>query len=284
MLTRFWKMHGAGNDFILIDDRVNSFPNDKELVRTICSRHTGIGSEGLILIRESSNADFAMRFFNPDGNEADMCGNGGRCIARLAYDLNIAEEFMRFETNAGIISAEIMDSVVKLDMPPPSNLAQNRMLTLDDGTTIAYEFINTGVPHVVIQTHNLEDYPVAEHGIAIVKHHDFSPAETNVNFIEVIDRYSIRIRTFERGVEAETLACGTGITAAAATMALCGLVAPPVTLLSAGGDTLTVDFTVTDNSLENVTLTGPAEYVFCGEFSSDDCIIPAPPLAGDEYA
>jgi len=270
MVIKFRKMHGAGNDFILIDDRLNRFPdNNPPLIQKLCRRRTGIGCEGLILIRNSEISDFSMRFFNPDGKEAAMCGNGARCIARLAFDMGIAPAAMQFKTEAGAISAEIQGKSVKLHLPPPSGLEKGKTLTTPSGSIISYDYINTGVPHVVVFTENLSSYPVLHTGNEVIKHKKFAPHETNVNFVEIDDNGNLNVRTYERGVEDETLACGTGITAAAIITALNAKVQPPVTVHSAGGDTLTVDFTTDSNSINNVTLTGPAEYVFSGEVEID---------------
>jgi diaminopimelate epimerase len=275
MSINFWKMHGAGNDFILVDDRGKCFPvNDKKFIADICARRTGIGCEGLILVQKSETADFAMQFFNPDGNEASMCGNGARCIARLAYDLNIAGKEMQIATAAGVIRAEILpDNLVCLHLPPPKDYRHNHKLVISDGTVITYDFIDSGVPHVIVQTENLANYPVAKHGIEIVHHADFAPAQTNVNFIERLNRNNLEIRTFERGVEEETLACGTGITAAAVTQALGNTVQPPVKVHTAGGDTLVVDFDISIETIRNVRLTGPVAYVFKAELQSNEEVI-----------
>jgi diaminopimelate epimerase len=266
MLFSFTKMHGAGNDFILIDDRKERFPeNSANVIKKICRRRTGIGCEGLILIRPSQKADFSMRFFNPDGQEASMCGNGARCIAQLASDTGIAAPDMQFETQAGIISANVSGNSVTLQLPTPHSFLKNNFIKTESGLKITYDFINTGVPHAVVTTDHLDLYPVAEAGFNILKHQNFAPHETNADFIEIINRRTLRIRTYERGVEAETLACGTGITAAAITAAIGQKVQPPVTVHTAGGDTLTVDFTLVADSAESVTLSGPTAYVFKGE-------------------
>ena len=266
MMIPFWKMHGAGNDFILIDDRQNKFSADNiELIKRICCRRTGIGSEGLILIRSSTIADFRMRFFNPNGNEAEMCGNGARCVAQLAHDLRITGTTMKFETRAGIISAEVNHKSVKLQLPPATSYLKDQTLITQSGEEINYDFINTGVPHVVVQTKDLENYPVTKNGYAIIKHQDFAPNETNVNFAQLCSKDSINIRTFERGVEDETLACGTGITATAISMALRNLVHPPVSVTAASGDRLIVDFCIQNSTVSKITLTGPATHVFSGE-------------------
>jgi diaminopimelate epimerase len=210
-----------------------------------------------------------MRFFNPNGNEADMCGNGARCVARLAHDLHITTATMKFETRAGIISAEVNDKSVKLQLPPATSYLKDQTLITKSGEEINYDFINTGVPHAVVQTKNLENYPVTKNGYAIIKHQDFAPNETNVNFAQTCSKNSINIRTFERGVEDETLACGTGITATAITMALRNLVQPPVSVTAASGDRLIVDFCIKNSTVSNITLTGSATHVFSGETELD---------------
>lgn len=265
MLTNFWKMHGAGNDFIIVDDQKNKFPaKNTNLISYICQRHTGIGSDGLILIQLSDIAEFKMVFFNPNGMEAEMCGNGARCIARFAYDQNIANSSMKFETRAGIISAEIIDQKVKLNLPPATNYKRGSLLEFDNAEDIEYDFINTGVPHAVVRTANLNSYPVTINGHAVIKHQAFAPEETNVNFAEICENQQVNIRTYERGVEDETLACGTGITATAITLALRGLVSPPVSVKTVKGDILIVDFVLKNNKASDISLTGPAAYVFEG--------------------
>jgi len=282
MLFRFTKMHGAGNDFILIDDRKESFPdNQEDIIEKICQRRTGIGCEGLILIRPSQQADFSMRFFNPDGKEASMCGNGARCIARLAFDSGIAASNMKFETKAGIVRAKVKDDFVTLHLPPPHSFKKDQILVTEDDRKITYDFIDTGVPHAVVTTAKLSSYPVAEDGYTIIKHQNFAPQETNVNFIEVVNNHTLRIRTYERGVEEETLACGTGITAAAITAAIQHKVQPPVTVHAAGGDTLTVDFILSGSNAEAVTLSGPAAYVFEGKIEIPDTSLDNPQQTGD---
>ena len=267
MGTPFWKMHGAGNDFILIDDRSCSFPDsDTRMIAALCTRRTGIGSEGLILIRPSTIADFRMRFFNPDGGEVDMCGNGARCVSRLAYDLGITKVDMTIETRAGLLSASIQGDSVKLMLPAPHHFQKENRLTLPGGESINYAFLNTGVPHVVIMTDALENYPVKEHGRAIRQHADFAPEGTNVNFVASRGTGTIDVRTYERGVEDETLACGTGIVASAIAAAALQRVAPPVTVHAASGDTLYVDFHLQADSITQVSLTGPAVYVCTGSF------------------
>jgi diaminopimelate epimerase len=263
----FWKMHGAANDFILVDDRLLKFPiSDRKWIAAISARRTGVGSEGILLIQPSSKANFRMRFFNPDGGEADLCGNGARCLARLAHEIGAAPATMSIETQAGIVRAEVQDGQVLLRMPDPKDWRMNRILTLDDHP-LTYSFVNTGVPHVVLIVENLETADVREMGSQIRSHADFAPAGTNANFIQVAGPDSVRVRTYERGVEGETLACGTGMTACGLIAGKLGLVRPPVNITPASGDRLEVNYELTADGARNVTLRGPAVHVFHGELS-----------------
>jgi diaminopimelate epimerase len=265
MNIHFWKMHGAANDFILVDDRSLKFPvSDRNWIKTIAARRTGVGSEGVLLIQPSSKADFRMRFFNPDGGEADLCGNGGRCIARLAYEINAAPATMSIETPVGIVRAEVLDEQVLLRMPDPKDWRVNRILMLDN-QSLNYSFVNTGVPHAVIHVENLETIDVQKMGSQIRYHTDFGPSGTNANFIQVTGLDSLRVRTYERGVEGETLACGTGMTACGLIASKLGLTHPPVIITSTSGDRLEVNFELTPDSARHVTLLGPAVHVFHGE-------------------
>jgi len=273
MIIPFTKMHGAANDFILVDDREESFPaSDRAWIALIAARRTGVGCEGVILIRRSATADIGMRFFNPDGGEVDMCGNGARCIARLANDLGAAPARMTIETPAGRLGAEVLaGGAVRLAMTDPKDWRVGGSLSIDGGT-IAYTFLNTGVPHVVTEVNDLGAVDVARLGAAIPRHSGFQPAGTNANFVQVDGPGAIRVRTFERGVEAETLACGTGMVASALAMARAGRVTLPATVVPSSGDRLEVDGRVEGDLWAGVTLTGPAEYVFRGE-------LPYPPEA-----
>lgn len=261
----FWKMHGAANDFIVVDDRGLAFPlADGPWMRRMMARHTGVGSEGVLLIQPSAQAHFRMRFFNPDGGEVDMCGNGARCIARLAHELGVAPARMAFETGAGLVRADVRGDHVELTMTPPHDWRLDRRLQVG-GRTLAYDFVNSGVPHVVVVVDDLDRAPVQELGAAIRYHPDFAPRGTNANFIAITGPDALRVRTYERGVEAETPACGTGIVAAALLAGRTGRVQAPVTVVPTSGDTLRVDFRLTADGAEDVTLFGPALHVFRGE-------------------
>lgn len=264
MNIHFWKMHGAGNDFILVDDRAGTFPvSDTGWIARISARRTGVGCEGVILIQTSAKADFRMRFFNPDGSEVEMCGNGARCVARLAFEIGAAPARMSIETIAGILNAEVMDEAVRVHMPPPTDWRMDRTLDIG-GRRIRYSFVNTGVPHAVVEVEDLDRQEVQKTGAGIRYHGDFAPAGTNADFIAVTGPKSLRIRTYERGVEAETPACGTGIVAAALIAGRLGRVKPPVGVTCAGGNVLEVGYRLAAGGAENVTLLGPAEHVFQG--------------------
>jgi diaminopimelate epimerase len=266
----FWKMHGAGNDFVLIHDAGETFPcTDPAWIARVAARRTGVGCEGVILIQPSEQADFRMRFFNPDGNEVEMCGNGARCVARLAHELGVAPARMAIDTVAGVLRAEAMGETVLLTMSPPKDCRVSQ--TLDAGETpLAYSFVNTGVPHVVVEVEDLEGCDVRGLGSAIRYHSAFAPAGTNANFIHRTGAQSIAVRTYERGVEDETLACGTGIVASALIGIRLDRVKPPVTVTARSGDTLVVDVRPGRSGGEDVTLLGPAEHVFQGTLVYED--------------
>jgi len=264
MKIKFWKMHGARNDFVLFDNRNGDFPvENREFISHIAARHSGIGAEGVILIEPSEEADFRMHFFNPDGGEAEMCGNGARCVARLACELGVTDQTMSIETAAGVIRAQVLQRSVRLWMTAPSNWKLDGSLDVD-GRMLTYGFVNTGVSHVVMRTGNVQDVDVAEVGSVVRRHRDFAPEGANVNFMQIQPEGDISVRTYERGVEAETLACGTGVTACALVAAKNGWAELPVLVHTRSGDMLTVDGELTEDSVRNVTLTGPTEHVFEG--------------------
>jgi diaminopimelate epimerase len=263
-MLRFTKMNGAGNDFILFDNRTGDIDLDRNQIAQLCDRHRGIGADGVLLLENSTNgADFRMRYFNADGGEAEMCGNGARCFARFANKVAGTKTTISFETPAGVISAELKGDLVTLQMTEPTDLRLNLDLPmLDEKKTV--HFINSGVPHVVVPVAKIDDADVRREGAAIRHHKMFSPIGANVNFIEKRGPNKIAIRTYERGVEDETLACGTGIVASALIFAASEKSSSPVTVLARGGDELQVGFEEAEGSFRNVTLTGPAEFVFEG--------------------
>jgi diaminopimelate epimerase len=263
----FWKMTGSGNDFIVIDNRTGLVDSDRcqDLVRLACRRKLSVGADGLILIENDSEVDFQWRFFNADGSEAEMCGNGARCAARFAF-LNaiVQSDRMRFRTIAGVIEAQIIGDRVRIQTTPPRNLELDVPLHVDH-EPFRVHFVSTGVPHtVLIMEHDrqLAETDVERWGQALRTHDHFQPAGTNVNFIHVSDEHRLTVRTYERGVEAETLACGTGSIASAIVAAAKGLAISPVDVQTMSGETLTVHFADHGGQFQDVHLEGAARVVY----------------------
>jgi diaminopimelate epimerase len=263
-MLRFTKMDGAGNDFILIDNRAGEIHLDRTQIARLCDRHRGIGADGILLLENASDhADFRMRYFNADGGEAEMCGNGARCFARFANQVAGAHGRISFETPAGVISAELAGDLVTLHMTEPTDLRLSVSVQIGAEKMIVH-FVNSGVPHVVVPVAQVGDAAVSRDGSAIRHHEMFSPNGANVNFIEKRGADKIAVRTYERGVEDETLACGTGVVASALIFAATENVNGPIDVVARGGDELRVGFEKIDKQFRNVTLTGPAEFVFEG--------------------
>ena len=263
-MLRFTKMNGAGNDFVLLDNRAGDLRLAPEQISRICDRHRGVGADGILLLEKPSNgADFRMRYYNRDGGEAEMCGNGARCFARFADHIAGPLKRLSFETPAGVIGATIEGERVCLEMSEPRDLKLN--VDLDAaGQKFRVHFVNSGVPHVVLPVDKIDNVDVAKLGAAIRRHDLFSPSGANVNFIEKRGPRAIGVRTYERGVEEETLACGTGVVASALIFAATENAASPVGVFVRGGDELQVGFEKNGGQFKNVTLTGPADFVFEG--------------------
>jgi len=262
----FLKMSGSGNDFIVVDNRRGKVaPADgAALAKTLCARRVSVGADGLILIQDSNRADFAWRFYNADGSEAAMCGNGGRCAARFAFLKGIAGEKMSFETGAGLIRAEIREESVKLQLPEPYGY-RDRVGLKTGRENIDAAFLIVGVPHAVVAVENLAKAAVGKIGRAVRLHKEFAPEGTNVNFFSIDGPRSLSIRTYERGVEGETLACGTGSVATALTAAAAGLIRGPVKVATRGGEVLTVHFRRRGSAFRDVYLEGAASIVYEGK-------------------
>jgi diaminopimelate epimerase len=263
-MLRFTKMNGAGNDFVMIDNRAGDVRLSAEQIAKICDRHRGVGADGILLIEPATNSsDFRMRYYNRDGGEAEMCGNGARCFARFAEKIAGTGKDLSFETPAGIITAHLHGELVTLNMSEPTDLQLNVTLAVGYETRNIY-FINTGVPHVVVPVVNIEEVDVLREGAAIRRHEMFAPKGANVNFLERRSGNKIAIRTYERGVENETLACGTGVVASALIFGATEKTAGPIGVLVRGGNELSVDFRCGGERFTDVTLTGPAEFAFEG--------------------
>ncbi|HRZ86303.1 MAG TPA: diaminopimelate epimerase [bacterium] len=264
----FSKMSAAGNDFVLIDNRKKAVAKElKRFARRICDRKDGVGADGMILVEASKKADFKMRIFNRDGSEAEMCGNGARACAQFAYDNRIAGGSMTFQTLAGMIEARVMKDGVSLKMVSPKNIRTGIAIAAH-GEKHEFQSVDTGVPHAVLFLSKLDDIDVDKCGCAVRHHKEFSPRGTNVNFARVIDKHTIEVRTYERGVEAETLACGTGSTASAILAAELKGCASPVNVRVRSGDILTISFKKAGSGqYEDVFLKGPAVETFKGTLS-----------------
>ena len=256
----FSKLNGSGNDFLLIDNR-NGVMKGIDLphfVGKVCDRSRSIGADGAIFLERSRRADFRWNFFNADGSVAEMCGNGGRCAARYAFARRIAGRSMTFETLAGVVRAEVSGRSVKLQMTAPGGLAIDRVLTLR-GKRIRYSFLDTGVPHVVLFVPDIENIDLVGVGRGIRTHRAFAPRGTNVNFAKVRNGM-LWVRTYERGVEGETLACGTGAVACGILSAVHGFVRSPVTVHTRGGEKLVIHFDRDKQAFGEVYLEGDTSW------------------------
>ena len=274
----FTKMAGAGNDFVVIDNRSGRVSDPAELARRVCTPHLSAGADGLILIETSARATFRMRYWNSDGSVGEFCANGTRCAARFAFVNVIAPKRMTIETGAGITAAEVSDGgQVTLTLPPPYGFRAERPLRVGV-RDIRGAFLTVGVPHYVIF---LRDDPSTALGTGLwsqdivplgreIRHHpDLQPAGANVNFVVVRGEHEIDVRTYERGVEAETLACGSGVVASSTVAALFGRVKPPVSVLTRSGIALEVNFAMDGKEVHDLQLRGDARLIYRAAFTPE---------------
>ncbi len=260
----FVKMSGCGNDFVLVNASGGKLQGDlPELARRICARHTGVGADGLFIIEPDDEVDFSVRMFNADGSEPEMCGNASRCLARFAKMCGLVGDRARFRTPAGIIEAEIRDDDVRLRMMPPRDVQLALLIQMEGGTR-SVSFINTGVPHAVVYVDDVSSVDVDGMGRIIRFHKRFAPAGTNVDFVQVLGPDRLRMRTYERGVEGETQACGTGAVAAAVLARLEGKITSDAVAVEVPGGVLTVTVELEDGRPTGATLAGEARVVFRG--------------------
>ncbi len=266
----FSKMSGTGNDFIIIDNRDRLVEDDglTEFIRNICRRKMSVGADGLILIESSDKADFRWRFFNSDGSLAEMCGNGARCAARFAYLNGIAGENLSFETEAGIINGQVKGGAAKVKIPDPADLHLDYTVDLEYGP-LTVSSVNTGVPHVVVMKDSVEEVDVFGLGREIRYHEAFAPAGTNVNFICQQKPGQLAIRTYERGVEDETLACGTGSIASALIASCKTDWTSPISLVTRSGESVTIHFRESNHVFTDVYLEGDARLIYTAELGED---------------
>lgn len=270
----FVKMSGAGNDFIVIDHRESFLNKDEksELARLVCRRRFSVGADGCIFIERSDIVDFSWDFYNSDGSIAEMCGNGARCAARFAYDKGIGGVSLSFETIAGVMHAEICeDRSVRLSMTQPFDFKECQPIMLGEQERKAH-FVNTGVPHAVFFVSD-EESPVQEWGALVRFDEQFQPSGTNVSFVTKLGDGRFRSRTYERGVEEETRACGTGAVASALYIVLEKMAESPVTIITSGGDELTISFDLHQGPVaENVVMQGPARVIYEGQLTAESIL------------
>jgi diaminopimelate epimerase len=271
----FIKMSGAGNDFIIIDKTKNpEFVLKNNVISLLCHRRNGIGADGIITISDPEGYDFGMEYYNADGSSGTLCGNGARCAIKYARTSNRTNgDMVRFLSNELEYSGELLpNGKIKFNLKPPEQIDENKLVQFG-GENITASFINTGSPHIVIEISdlpdnemrmNLDKVDVITIGRKIRNESEYAPGGTNVNFIKLIDSH-IHIRTYERGVEDETLACGTGSVAAAIIANKKFDLMPPVSLITKGGDELVVNFDKEELEFKNVSLTGPVEEIYKGE-------------------
>jgi len=258
MRILFDKYHGTGNDFIMVDIRNHAISDDPDIIAYLCHRRFGVGADGLIFLDNSAEHDFSMRYFNADGHEASMCGNGGRCIAAFASSLGIIQNTSVFEAADGLHTAEIMSA------DGPSAMVKLKMADVRGSEWSGDEiFLDTGSPHLVKYSPGVKNIDVLNEGRKIRMQKRFGPGGTNVNFVEE-NPSGLYIRTYERGVEEETYSCGTGATAAALAWSVRNNISSPVKLNSPGGSLL-VHFKREGPDFTNIYLEGPAKHVYSGE-------------------
>ena len=256
MQLEFYKYQGTGNDFVMIDNRSNFFPiENTQLIAHLCDRRFGIGGDGLILLENDTKTDFKMVYYNSDGNQSSMCGNGGRCLVAFAKKLNVIQNSATFIATDGLHHATIADD----------GLVSLQMINVDKVKVSSdHVFLNTGSPHHVQLVDDLENYNIKENGAAIRYGDLYGQAGSNINFVKQIDDATFSLRTYERGVEDETLSCGTGATAVAIAMNVLGKTNASSIDLNVEGGKLVVSFDKKEGQFTNVVLKGPAEFVFKG--------------------
>jgi diaminopimelate epimerase len=265
MVLEFTKMNGAGNDFVLVDNRPQTIKLTRAQVIRLCDRHRGVGADGVIVLVPcaSGKADWAWEFYNSDGSTGEMCGNGARCFARFVQKRTGVSSDFTFETEAGVIAARFKGDQVTVSLTKPKDLRLSEKVPLSVGAETIHS-LNTGVPHAVLFVPDADRAMVQQLGPEIRRHPHFAPKGTNVNFVQVLGPNRIRVRTFERGVEGETLACGTGVTASALISSRVHKFTSPVKVQVQGGDELEVGFDGNNGGFTEVSLTGPAQFAFEG--------------------
>ena len=264
--VRFWKLEGAGNDFLGLDGRAGGFKLKRQQIADLCDRRRGVGADGVLVVEKPKvrGADFRMCYYNSDGGEAEMCGNGARCFALLARAVSGRKgNELRVQTQAGLLTLRMSGREVQVSMTEPTKLRLGKKVVVA-GRKVVVDFLNTGVPHAVLFVRSVRSIDVAKQGRAIRYHSAFAPSGTNVNFVEIGRGNRIHVRTYERGVEGETLACGTGVVAASILSNLRRGLRSPILVTTRGGDNVRVGFSMENGHARKVTLQGPARIVYRG--------------------
>jgi len=268
----FYKYSGHGNDFVIVDNWDGQVPEKdlSKIAKLMCRPKFGIGADGAVfIIAGPDDVDFAWRFFNADGSEADMCGNASRCTAHLAATLGIAPNEMSFKTKAGVVEAVVHERMVKVQLPKIGR-PEGAALVEVEGVSLTYHRLNVGVPHAVAWVDELDGLNVFKIGRAVRRHPAFAPDGANINFVKVIGPDKLALRTYERGVEDETLACGTGATAAAVLAASQGLITrSPITCQTRGGDDLIITLDGPLTAPDQVFMEGKVRFLFSGQVEAD---------------
>ena len=261
---KFTKVSGAGNDFVIIDNISGDLELDRaSLAITLCSRHEGVGGDGLLILEKSNAADFRMEYYNSDGTSGAMCGNGGRCVAQYAFRQKISGSRPRFEAVGGIYEAEVLGERVRLRMQEPSPIRKVEDILID-GKTHECFFVDTGAPHAVLFVKNLDAIDLNPVGKAIRTSPAFDPSGANVDFVELERNAVVKLRTYERGVEMETQACGTGAVASALVAHREFRRQSPIVVKVRSGETLVVYFTLRGTTYSNIILEGRASLTYAG--------------------
>jgi diaminopimelate epimerase len=273
---KFWKMNGAGNDFIIIDNRVEKIPHEKlsSVAKTLCERHLSIGADGFMVVEASSKADYRMLFYNSDGSVGEMCGNGARCIARYGYENGLAGDVQRIETDSGIVIGHRIDQRLYKVRLNDVTLLERRDLDVDGKLyECTYVELGTpGLPHAVVPIDGLVEYPhdkLFELGRKM-RYHKAFPKGANVNFYEIVEEDHVTVRTWERGVEDFTYACGTGSGSVATVLTLAGKASGRNVRIDMPGGRLFIDVERTGEHVDNLYLTGPTNIVCKGDVTDED--------------
>lgn len=263
----FAKYVGCGNDFIFFDHRDPFFPSEnKTLIQNLCHRQKGIGADGIVLLENSVQADYKMRIFNADGSEAEMCGNGIRCLMRFLEHLGLSNSSYKIEVANRILHLTHQGSHINVNMGEPTDLRWNILIEYKH-INYRVHYLNTGVPHVVLFVDHIDEINLAELGPYLRYHKAFAPQGTNVNIAECLPNQILKIRTYERGVEGETLACGTGATAVALAAHYQYQYSSPIRIETRLGEFLTISFQSDENNFSHVLMAGPASRTFQGTIS-----------------